>query len=72
MIAPLMDFPDDEPSDDELLTSWERNFLVSIALWEGDLTPAQEDKLAEIEQLLVERREAKRTPLPERGPRGWR
>jgi hypothetical protein len=48
--------PDDEPSDDALLTEWERDFLASLDAWEGALTPAQQDKLDEIEQLLGERR----------------
>jgi hypothetical protein len=48
----------DEPDDDELLTSWERNFMESIALWQGELTWAQEAKLNEIETALEERREA--------------
>jgi hypothetical protein len=51
--------PDDEPSDDALLTAWERDFLASLDTWEGALTPAQQDKLDEIEQLLGERREAR-------------
>ena len=50
--------PDDEPSDDALLTEWERDFLASLDAWEGALTPAQQDKLDEIERLLGERREA--------------
>ena len=26
----------DEPTDDELLTPWERDFMASIELWDGD------------------------------------
>jgi hypothetical protein len=51
--------PDDEPAEDVLLTEWERDFLASLDTWEGALTPAQQDKLDEIEQLLGERREAR-------------
>jgi hypothetical protein len=51
--------PEDEPSDDALLTEWEQHFLASLDAWEGALTPAQQDKLDEIEQLLGERREAR-------------
>jgi hypothetical protein len=47
-----------EPNDDELLTDWERDFLASIESQGYPLTSAQEDKLAEIEQLVEERREA--------------
>jgi hypothetical protein len=47
-----------EPTDDELLTSWERGFLASIGAWEGELTYAQQDKLDEIEAALEKRREA--------------
>ena len=28
----------DEPTDDELLTPWERDFMASIELWDGDLS----------------------------------
>jgi hypothetical protein len=49
---------DSEPSDDDLLTDWEVDFLASIGAQDYPLTPAQEDKLAEIEALLEERREA--------------
>jgi hypothetical protein len=48
---------DDEPDDDDLITAWEQAFMASVAAWEGELTPAQEDKLAEIEELMEERRE---------------
>ena len=51
--------PDDEPSDDALLTESARGFLASLDTWEGALTPAQQDKLDEIEQLLGKRREAR-------------
>jgi hypothetical protein len=47
-----------EPDDDELLTSWERGFLASIASWEGELTWRQQEKLDQIEAALEERREA--------------
>jgi hypothetical protein len=47
-----------EPDDDELLTSWERSFMASIACWEGELTYAQQAKLGEIQEALEERREA--------------
>jgi len=59
--------PDDEPSDDALLTEWEQHFLASLDTWEGALTPAQQDKLDEIERLLGERREAwQRDRMPRR------
>jgi hypothetical protein len=48
----------DEPTDDELLTEWEQGFLASIDVWEGELTPRQQEKLDEIEMALEERREA--------------
>jgi hypothetical protein len=51
--------PDDEPSDDALLAESARGFLASLDTWEGALTPAQQDKLDEIEQLLGKRREAR-------------
>jgi hypothetical protein len=50
--------PDDEPSDDALLTESARGLLASLDAWEGALTPAQQDKLDEIEQSLGKRREA--------------
>ena len=52
---------DREPDDDELLTDWEREFLADIESQDYDLTERQEDKLAEIEGLLEERREAWRS-----------
>jgi hypothetical protein len=52
------------PPDDEPLTEWERDFLASLDAWEAAPTPAQQDKLDEIEQLLGERSEARQ--------RGWR
>jgi hypothetical protein len=50
--------PDDEPSDDALLTEWERDLPASIDAWEGALTPARQDKLEDIERSLEEGREA--------------
>ena len=47
-----------EPTDDELLTDWERDFLASIASQDFDLTAAQEAKRDEIYALIEERREA--------------
>jgi hypothetical protein len=52
------------PDDDDLLTDWERGFLASVGSQDYPLTPAQEDKLAEIEALIDERREKWR--------QGWR
>jgi hypothetical protein len=48
----------EESDDEEFLTAWERNFLGSIAQWEGDLTYVQRAKLTQIEAALEERREA--------------
>jgi len=36
--------PDDEPSDDALLTEWERDFLASLDAQDYPQTPAREDK----------------------------
>jgi hypothetical protein len=59
--------PDDEPADDALLTESARGLPASLDAWEGALTPAQQDKLDEIEQLLGERREAwQRGRMPRR------
>jgi hypothetical protein len=46
-----------EPTDDELLTPWERAFLASMDAWEGEPTDAQQAKLDEIEEALPIRRE---------------
>jgi hypothetical protein len=52
-----------EPDDDELLTDWERNFLASLDLWEGELTWRQQEKRDEIEASLELRRELFRQGL---------
>lgn len=56
--ADMVSVLDAEPSDDAMLTEWDRDFLASLDGWQGTLTPAQQDKLDGIEQLLGERREA--------------
>jgi hypothetical protein len=47
----------DDLDDDDFLTEWERSFLDSISCWDGDLTDRQEEKLAEIQQALEDRRQ---------------
>ena len=46
--------------DEELLTSWEANFLLSTGSQDYPLTPAQQEKLDEIDELLWQRRAALR------------
>jgi len=61
-----------EPTDDELLTDWERRFLASIACQEFDLTAAQQAKRDEIHDLIEQRREAwRRSPPPRDGHAAW-
>ena len=43
--------------NDELLTDWERSFMVSIDAGEGELTSRQQEKLEESEADLERRRE---------------
>ena len=45
-----------EPTDDELLSNWELEFLASMELWSGEPTEAQQAKLDEIEEALAIRR----------------
>ena len=51
-----------EPTDDELLSDWERRFLASLAE-RCELTPRQQAKLDEIESNLERRRELCRQNL---------
>jgi hypothetical protein len=51
------------PDDDELLSDWERNFLVSLDTSEGELTPRQQEKFDEIQEPLERRREMCRQGL---------
>ena len=52
-----------EPTDAELMTAWESDFMDSIACQDFDLTSAQEDKLAEIDARIEERRQEWRDSL---------
>jgi hypothetical protein len=52
-----------EPTDDELLSDWERRFVASIDAWDGELTHRQQEKLDEIEGDLERRRELCRQGL---------
>jgi hypothetical protein len=55
--------PDEEPTDAELSTAWERDFLASIECQDFDLTELQEEKREEVYARLDERREARRDSL---------
>jgi hypothetical protein len=52
-----------EPTDDELLSDWERRFQASLDTWEGELTSRQQAKLDETEESLKRRREMCRQGL---------
>ena len=49
--------------EDDVLTDWERAFLASVGGQDYPLTPAQLDKLEEIEAAIPERMELARQGL---------